>query len=276
MKLFIYTLNWNGGDKLINLYNSLYPSVYSFDTYWCIRDNGSKDESVDSLIRHANILLYDRKPTIQIKDYRIDHNKDNFAQGMNYLFAQSTPNDDDLILLLNNDVVFNDAQSINNMYKLMHKTGAAVVGARLLYNGTNKLQHAGVIFGERYGKMPYHYRHGEESDEASKNNRYFQAVTAAVCLVKAKEFNKVNGFCESFRWAFDDIDLNLRIAKNNNKIVYCGETNIYHEESASLKKNNINKLFLNHNVKLFKELWFGKYDIDHDKYLKDPYHGQVC
>lgn len=277
MKLVALTLNWNGGEKLINLYNSFYQNTSNFpiEVIWHIRDNGSKDESVDRLIRHAGVILHDKTPNIKIKDYKIGHNKDNFAQGMNYLFEQSTPGDDDLILLLNNDVVFNDCNSLNNMYKLMQKTDAAVVGARLLYNGTNKLQHAGVIFGERYGKMPYHYRHGEESDEISKKNRYFQAVTAAVCLVKAKEFNRVNGFNTAFLWAFDDIDLNLRIAKNNNKIAYCGETNIYHEESASLKKNNINKLFLNHNVKLFKELWFGKYDIDHDKYLKDMNYGEV-
>lgn len=274
MKLHIYTLNWNGGEKLINLYNSLYPNTYDFDAVWHIRDNGSKDESIDRLIRHANIILHDRTSTVKIKDYRISHNKNNFAQGMNYLFEQSTPNDDDLILLLNNDVIFKDSISLNNMYKLMLKTGAAIVGARLLYNNTNKLQHAGVIFGERYGKMPYHYKHGEESDEASKKNRYFQAVTAAVCLIKAGEFNKANGYNTFYNWAFEDIDFNLRIGLNN-KIVYCGETNIYHEESASLKKNNVNKLFLNHNVKLFKELWFGKYDIDHDKYLKDPHYGEV-
>ena len=69
---------------------------------------------------------------------------------MNYLFNIASPADNDTIMLLNNDVIFNDTTSINSMLNIMHKDpSVGVVGARLLYTGTNKLQHAGVVFDKR-------------------------------------------------------------------------------------------------------------------------------
>ena len=144
-----------------------------------------------------------------------------------------------------------------------------IVGAKLLYKGTNKLQHAGVIFGPRYGNMPYHFRHREESSLESNKNRFFQAVTAACCMVSLEVFAEIGDMDEKFSWAFDDIDYCLRAGQKGHMIAYCGETNIFHEESATLKKNPVNKLFLSKNVKHFKEKWFGKYELDHEKYLSN-------
>ena len=78
---------------------------------------------------------------------------------------------------------------------------------------------------------------------------------------------------ENYFWAFDDVDLCLSIKYNmNKKIVYCGNTNIFHEESASLKKNPTNKLFLNHNLKYMFEKWAGRYDIDKKTYTENTRH----
>lgn len=258
--LHILTLTWNGLAKLQTLKPTLEASLANINYTWHIRDNGSKDETLNTVKDWENTQSYD-----------IGHNRDTFAQGMNYLFEKANPADDDFVLLLNNDVEFGDTTSISKMIDLHFKTKSDVVGARLLYKGTNKLQHAGVIFSDRYNRMPYHYLHQQECNKTSKQNRYFQSVTAAVCLVTVSSFKKVGGFDTAFRWAFDDTDLTLKINQlKANNIVYCGETNIFHEESASLKKNPVNKLFLDHNVQTFKQKWFGKYDIDHDKYLKNP------
>jgi GT2 family glycosyltransferase len=291
MKVHIFTLNWNGADKLEKLQPDFGPGllnnldqlhiwkklegggrdlVEAVEYEWYIRDNGSTDKSID-LIDKWN--TYDW--LFPIKKFNIGHNRDNFAQGMNFLFDEANPADDDLILLLNNDVEFGDDTSLLKMHNLMKKTGAGIVGARLLYPGTNKLQHAGVIFSERYNKMPYHYRPNEESDKNAEKNRYFQSVTAAVMLIKASSFRKVNGFDPYLNWAFDDTDLTLRIGQAGEKIAYCGGTKIFHTESASLKLNPVNKLFLTQNVLRFRQKWDGKYKIDHDLYLKDPNYNVI-
>jgi hypothetical protein len=64
----------------------------------------------------------------------------------------------------------------------------------------------------------------------------------------------------------------------NKKIIYCGKTDIFHEESASLKKNPTNKLFMNHNSNYLMQKWGNRYIMDMDQYKKDPnhnlYHGK--
>jgi GT2 family glycosyltransferase len=109
----------------------------------------------------------------------------------------------------------------------------------------------------------------------------FQAVTGAAAITKAEYFrnsfnqNKsgIKGMDENYHWAFDDVDLCLSIKYNmNKKIVYCGDTNISHEESASLKKNPVNKLFLNHNLRYMFGKWGERYIIDQDIYTKNSRH----
>ena len=268
--IHVLTLSWNGLDKLERLKSGLYRNLDNAKQayQWYIRDNGSADKTVETVQHWPNVQLL-----------AVNHNRNNFAQGVNSLSGLAFQNhfsdaNEDLLLLVNNDVEFFDDASLSKMINLMtHDVG--VVGCRLLYNGTQNLQHAGVIFGDRYGRMPYHYRHKELSDAVAEKNRYFQAVTAAVCLVRMADFKEVGGMDEKFHWAFEDIDMCLRIGALGRKIVYCGATKIFHEESASLKKNPVNKLFLGPNVNHFKSKWFGKYQLDHEKYLNNPKHNEI-
>lgn len=267
-KLHLLTLTWNGEDKLKSLHKSLIPTLKGIDYQWVIKDNGSKDNTVKMVESWNN-------PNIKLIAY--PNNLHNFSEGMNYCFKEANANDDDFIMLLNNDVVFNDTTSIKNMISLMRdNTGA--VGARLLYSGTNKLQHAGVTFSPKH-KGPFHFRSGEESDKNSKMNRKFQVVTGAILLTTAGIFKQVrtdnpsgiSGMDENFRWAFDDVDMCLSIKYNLGKdIVYCGSTNIFHEESASLKKNPVNKMFMGHNWNYLQSKWSKRIELDSELYQKDP------
>jgi len=281
----ILTLTYNGLDKLKALHDGLARNIAKLDTdaVWYIRDNGSSDGTKEWLQEYDG--------PIKIKPLFVDNNRANFSQGVNSL-AEMAKEDWDIIikdrgpgltrglfshkfLLLNNDIVFKDDMSLKRMLNLYNsKVNIQMVGARLLYNDTNNLQHAGVIFSDKYGRMPYHYRHKERSYKMDEKNRYFQAVTAACMLLNADEFFKLGKLDEIYNWSFEDVDLALRF-NTLWKVAYCGETNIYHEESATLKKNPVNKLFLSSNVKHFKDKWFGKYEIDHDKYLKNPLYNII-
>ena len=251
--LYILTLTWNACDKLTKLKESLIPSLDGIDYTWLIKDNAS----VDDTVKVAN-TWGDKVKVIPYKN-----NLQNFSQGMNYLFQEASPQDNDYVLLLNNDVVINDIKSIKHMLSLINNdNNIGAVGARLLYPNTNKLQHAGVVFND--AKNPMHFRAKEESDANAEKNRLFQVVTGAVLLTKAEYFKNscttnvsgIKGMDEKYHWGFDDVDLSLSINYNmNKKIVYCGRTKISHEESASLKKNPANLLFLKHNLGHLKERW---------------------
>jgi GT2 family glycosyltransferase len=266
--LYLLTLTWNGADKLAKLKESLMPALDGIPYTWLIKDNASKDDTL--------AMCAEWKGNIKVIPYK--SNTQNFSEGMNFLFNEADPDDEDLIMLLNNDVVFKDAESIHNMMKIIQNDDdVGVVGARLLFTNTRRLQHAGVVFSEEYN-APMHYRLNQETDSNAEKNREFQVVTGAVLLTKAKYFKQVctenksgiNGMDENFHWAFDDVDLCLAIKhKLDKKIVYCGKTEIYHEESASLKKNPMNKLFMNHNLNLLRRKWNYVAVLDKPGYEKD-------
>lgn len=255
--LYVITLNWNGKDRLSKLYPTLTKALEDVDYKWLIKDNNSADGSIDleKKWNNPNVIFFKYKNNLQ-----------NYSQGCNFLLNESQRKSDDLILLLNNDIEIGDEHSIKNMIDLISKDDSiGVVGAKLTYPNTKLMQHAGVIISNQYNNLPYHYRLNEKEDNAAKSNREFQAVTGALLLSKSKYIDKLD---EKLIWCFDDIDLCFNIKYNlNKKIVYCGQTNIYHEESASLKKNPMNKLFITHNVSYFKQKWNERYSIDHQSYL---------
>jgi len=267
--LKILTLNWNGKDKLEKLYPSLINSLKNIDYEWFVKDNNSKDGSIEYLNSFNNN---------KVKVFAYPNNQQNFSEGCNYIFNKAAPKDNDYIMLLNNDIIFNDTESINKMLSIIkNDDSVGVVGARLLYTNTDLLQHAGVVFVPKYN-TPIHFRGREKTDKDSEKNRLFQAVTGAICITKAEYYknayttNKsgISGLNENLNWAFDDIDLCLSVKYNlGKKIVYCGGTNISHEESASLKKNPTNKLFLKHNLTYFLNKWKDRYVIDREIYTKD-------
>lgn len=260
--IHILTLTWNGQDKLEKLTPTLAKNTAKLETKWHIRDNGSNDDTVKAMKDFATV-------------YEVGHNRDSFAKGMNYLFEKANPSDGDLVLLLNNDMIFGDDKSLLEMLGLLSDKEVGMVGARLLYNNSKLLQHAGVIFSQKYNNLPYHYRHKELSDAAAEQDRYFQAVTAACCLLRATDWRAVGGMDENYWWCFEDVDLCCAIRQMGKKIAYCGKTKIYHEESASLKKNPVNQMMMPQNVARFREKWHNKYIIDHDRYLNDANYNLI-
>jgi GT2 family glycosyltransferase len=252
MNLYIYTLSWQGSRMLKNLAPTLIQNINylknkkGIDSHWYIKDNASKDDTSSYInsINHQMDIVY----------YQCPHNKDSFSKGNNVLHEMVSPNSDDFILLLNNDVVFGEEDALSKMFDLQEKTNAGVVGSRLMYIGTNKLQHAGVIFSPKYNMFPYHYRFQQESDKDAEKNRYFQAVTGACLLTKASSYNRVNGMNLNYSWNLEDIDYCLSVGQTE-KIAYCGKSKIYHEESVSLRKNPVHKLFLSDNLKFYKKKW---------------------
>ena len=265
--LKILTLHWNKRDSLVRLKDTLLPSLKNIEYHWLIKDNNSSDGSYEEASKWGEHITCIKYP----------NNSQNFSEGMNFLFNEAKTTKDDLILLLNNDVSFTDDQSIHKMINLL-TDNVGIVGAKLLYTGTNKIQHCGVVFTEDRTKqgspsMPIHLKRGQEANEDTDKNRYFQACTGAVMLLRASDMHTIGGFDNNLKWAFDDIDLSLNINKTlKKKIVMCGSTKIFHDESASLKVNPVNKLYLQQNITYFLKKWHGKYQSDVMKYLTNSNH----
>src|SRR5690606_396932 len=175
-KLHIFTLSWNGLDKLKSLKSGLEKSLNNIDYHWHIKSNGCHDGTFDEVSTWGS----------QTTCYPYKDNNQNFSAGNNYIFNIVKPKDDDYILLLNNDVIFNDSKSLKNIINLFEsQKNVGVVGAKLKYINTNKLQHAGVVFCRASRGLPFHYRLNAPDDKQASKNREFQVVTGAVLLTKA-------------------------------------------------------------------------------------------
>lgn len=260
--LHILTLHWNKAPLLEQLKTTLLNNLQDIPFVWSIKDNGSSDNS------HALMESWNDN---RIHAIKYPHNRDNFSQGMNFLFREANPKDDDLVLMLNNDIVFNDDKSIGKMIALLRNDPeAGLIGAKLNYaDKPDTLQHCGVLFHPQHG-LPYHYRSGVVEKERDRQNRLYPIVTGALALTRASVFRELM-FNEKFHWAFEDCDFAMRITHHlRKKVIYCGGTSVSHEESASLKQNPVNKMFVNSNCQMFLGLWGKHLNISLVEQYRDP------
>jgi GT2 family glycosyltransferase len=277
MKIFALTLTWNGIHHLERLAPSLFKAALktSCPIRWHIRDNASTDDTQKYITAGIGMTT----PVGTIQYHYVNHNRDNYAVCNNFLFQKALEDglnlEDDWVLFLNNDIEINDPYSIQKMISLI-KDDVGVVGAKLLYPNRT-VQHGGITFRREFGGLPYHYRTGLPSDNTLvSKNREFQAVTFAFALVRAKCIARLKGgqLDTGYNWCFEDVSCNLDIVhRQKMKVIYCGETDITHHESMSLKRNPINKIYQNDNFSKFRAEWKGI--VKYDDHLYNPIYKVV-
>lgn len=141
----------------------------------------------------------------------------------------------DYFLFLNNDTKMIAPDSILQMLGICCQNDVGVVGSKLLYPDST-IQHAGVVVG--FNGAATHVFHSKNSNSDGYMYRPqivcdYSAVTAACMMVKKSLFNKVNGFSEKYRVAYNDIDLCLKIGNLGKSIVYTPWSIWNHYESKS-------------------------------------------
>ena len=166
---------------------------------------------------------------IRVIEYKGEFNYskiNNFAR----TFAKS-----DYLLFLNNDVEMINLDSLHEMISYLKRDDVGIVGSKLLYKDKS-YQHAGVVIG--IGGIADHLFKGINDFDSTYMNRAqivqdYNAVTAACLMIKASVFDKINGFDEKLKVAFNDIDLCLRVRKLGYLVVYNPYSSFYHYESKS-------------------------------------------
>lgn len=139
------------------------------------------------------------------------------------------------ILFLNNDVEMIKPDSLHEMISYLKRDDVGIVGSKLLYIDKS-YQHAGVVIG--IGGIADHLFKGINDFDNTYMNRAqiaqdLNAVTAACLMIKSEIFDKISGFDEKLKIAFNDIDLCLRVRKLGYLIVYNPYSTFYHYESKS-------------------------------------------
>jgi GT2 family glycosyltransferase len=230
----IVILNRDGRDHLERCLRALATTAYR-DAEVILVDNGSTDGSAE--LAEAFELPF---------PLRVLRNAENrsFSDANDQAAAVAAGG---LLLFLNNDVEPITDGWLGYMVETMTGSGAAAVGARLIYpahRGVTRagarfadltLQHRGVAFDRSDGvPLPRVLGVGEDPrSPAAVEIAERPSLTAACLLVDRPAFDAVGGFATIYDYGLEDVDLCLRLRNAGGRLVYDGRAALWHHESAT-------------------------------------------
>lgn len=190
-----------------------------------IVDNGSTEQNKEKVEKLIQELTFDTKYIYEPMDF-------NFSAMCNLGAKESSGK---YLLFLNDDIEALSGGWLEKMVSEACKGRVGCVGAKLLYPGTNKIQHAGVM---ELTNGPIHKLQYQADDTAhyfnwNKTDRECLAVTGACLLIEKALFDEVGGFDEELSVTFNDIDLCYKLYAKGYYNVCLNSISLYHHESLS-------------------------------------------
>ena len=177
-------------------------------------DNGSRLE-----------LEQDRYP--QLKLIRNSFNQ-GFARGCN---QGAWVAEGEYLLFLNNDTIVTP-DWLTSMVQVLEKPGQiGIVGSKLLFPDSGRIQHAGVIFINRL-PGPIYYQQDPAQVPIDQETEY-PAVTGAGLLIWHHLFYRIGGFDPRFLNSYEDVDLCLKVRQLGYRVIYTPKSLVYHYGSRS-------------------------------------------
>lgn len=256
-------LNYNGKEHL----KTFLPSVitYSVACDIIVGDNGSTDGSLN--------LLANQFP--QVRVIKLDRNY-GFAGGYNRLIEQL---DHEVVILANSDIEVTPGWTQPLLEVLESDDKIVAVQPKILsYTNKHMFEHAGAGGGymDKYG-FPFCRGRVFDSIEEDKGQYDDQLdvfwASGACFAIKREAFEELGGFAERFFAHMEEIDLDWRLLNKGYRIVYTGDSTVYHLGGGTLQYDNPRKTFLN-----FRNSWFmlirnstapGKITIFFNRWLLD-------
>ncbi|MBP7579461.1 MAG: FkbM family methyltransferase [Vogesella sp.] len=163
----------------------------------------------------------------------------NFAAQVNLGVAHASGH---YALLLNNDTEIVQPQWLTRMLSLVQLPGVGIVGARLVYPESGKIQHAGMMGGgqSRIDAVADHLFNGCEGDAPGRLNALVSMrrcwLSAACMLVPKSLFQSLGGFdAVNLGVRFSDVDFCLRAEAAGYDAVYHPDATLVHHGSISMQ-----------------------------------------
>jgi GT2 family glycosyltransferase len=165
--------------------------------------------------------------------------------------------DADYYVLLNSDVEVM-AGWLPPMVKMLdeHPDVSAVQPKILAYHHRDKFEHAGAG-GGFIDSLGYPFCRGRIFDHVeSDNGQYNDSCpvfwsSGACMLIRARSFHQFGGFDEDYFAHMEEIDLCWKLHRDNQRVMYCGNSTIYHVGAGTLAYGNPRKVYLNFRNGLF-------------------------
>lgn len=219
----IVTVLYNSESVLDEFFDTLNKQTYrNFILY--VIDNKSPD---NSLAKSQELAQKHSFKTVIIAN----ENNDGVARGNNIGIKQALKDGCDLVLLSNNDVVF-EPQTIELLLEGMTETKADIVVPKIYFHGTNLIWAAGGFFRKFRGDVKHIGAREKDSGQFDLNYQIDYSPTCFM-LIKKNVFDKIGMMDEKYFVYFDDTDFVYRSQKASIKLFYIYKSILWHKESVS-------------------------------------------
>ncbi len=140
-----------------------------------------------------------------------------------------------LLMFMNDDIETGDPESLYRMCVYASNEEAGITGIKLLYPGSDLIQHAGVTDLD-CGPSHKLQHHSDSKVYYFGINRFVinvMAVTAACFVLTREKYFNLNGFNDKMKVGYNDVDLCLKAFEKGYRNVVLNDTFMYHHESLS-------------------------------------------
>jgi GT2 family glycosyltransferase/2-polyprenyl-3-methyl-5-hydroxy-6-metoxy-1,4-benzoquinol methylase/spore maturation protein CgeB len=207
-------------------------------------DNGSSDATAELL------------DGLQAKPgFRVVRNGENLgfsrANNLGAKYAQAPH-----ILFLNNDTVPHSGWLDTMVAQMEADDAMGIVGAKLLYPDTGKIQHAGLAMIN--GTPDHVHRHADADAPEVNVARDLDMVTGACMLIRKALFDRLGGFDEAYVNGVEDVDLCLKVRDLGYRVRYIPTAVVDHYEGTSDGRYT----HVRPNLERFSRRWGGRFSTD--------------
>lgn len=190
----------------------------------------------------------------------------NFSRMCNIGVSMATG---DYILLLNDDIEITQDDWLEKMMEKAVLPHVGAVGAKLIYPGTEIIQHAGITNIHLGPAHKLQFRSDANEYYFKKNRLAFDmiGVTGACLLVKRSIYEEAGGFNEKLRVAFNDVEFCYHLHDLGYVNVARNDVTLTHHESLSRGADDSTEKLR----RLHQELNM-LYELHPSIYGRDPYY----
>lgn len=223
-KLGLVTVLYKSDDVLEGFFKSL--SNQSYTDYHLYMIDNSPSEKTDELIK----ALLEKYP---VSAYTHVKNTENVgvAKGNNQGIKSALKNNSEYILLLNNDICFDDSLVLKSLVEAGGNYKNCIIAPKIYYYNSDEIWYGGGKFLYRRGSVR-HFIHNELEAVGLNFSEVSYAPTCFV-LVPSIIFEKVGFMDESYFVYADDADFMMRVIQKEFKVLYVNTISIYHKVSIS-------------------------------------------
>ncbi len=224
-KLGLVTVLFKSDDVLEDFFKSI--SLQLFTDYHLYLIDNSPSEQTDALLNQSK-GQYNVTTLTHIK------NPENYgvAKGNNQGIELALKDGATHIILLNNDIEFDQPFLFNELMDCAINKQEDIVIPKILYHGTRKIWMAGGKF-IHYKGTSATIGDMQEDAEIYNKEKHFDYAPTCFMLLSRKVFNEIGTMDEKYFVYYDDNDFIIRAVNHGFKIYYLPKLEVFHKVSFS-------------------------------------------